>query len=76
MQLFLSMIEKLILSMNLKTFSDCVDVFLLNLCNCIFNDSENHCYSTGNLDPESELAKFYQKYNKLFEITDVMLAII
>ena len=62
--------------MNPKTFSDCVDVFFLNLCNCIFYDSKNYCYSTGNLDPESELAKFYQKYNKLFEITDVMLAII
>ena len=53
-----------------KTFSDCVDVFFLNLCNCIFYDSENYRYSTGNLDPDSDLAKFYQKYNKLFEITD------
>ena len=53
-----------------KTFSDCVDVLLLNICNCLFYDSENLCYSVNKLDQDSELAKFYKKNNQIFTITN------
>lgn len=55
-----------------KTFSDCADVLLLNLCNCLLYDSSKLNYSVEKLDPNSEIYKFYQKYNfkNLHIITD------
>lgn len=52
------------------TFSDCADVLLLNLCNCLLYDPVKLCYSTDNLHEDSDICKFYQKYNKLYTITD------
>ena len=53
-----------------KMFADCADVLLLNICNCLFYDPENCCYSTENLDKNSNLSKFYQKHSRLFTITE------
>ena len=51
-------------------FSDCADVLLLNICNCLFFDPNNSLYSTSTLDPNSDLSKFYQKHSKQFIITE------
>ena len=51
-------------------FSDCTDVLLLNICNCLFYDSNNYCYSTRHLEQDSDLALFYKKYSALFTIKD------
>ena len=51
------------------TFSDQVESLLLNICNCLFYDTENHMYSIGSLDPESDLAKFYKKNQFMFNAT-------
>lgn len=53
-----------------KFFSDCADVLLLNLCNCLFYDPEKLCYSTEKLEKGSRIYNFYQSHNKLFTITD------
>lgn len=53
-----------------KTFQDFTEILLLNICNCLFYNSENGSYSTENLNPFSALARFYKTYNKPFTITD------
>jgi hypothetical protein len=53
-----------------QTFSDCADVMLLNLCNCLLYDSKNLCYSTEKLPKGSDIELFYQKHNRLFTITN------
>lgn len=53
-----------------ELFSDCVDVLLLNICNCLFYDSVNFCYSLEKLPENSAIYKFYQRHTNLFTITD------
>ena len=53
-----------------KPFSDCADILLLNICNALFYDPHNCCYSIKHLNPNSDLAKFYQKHSQLFTTTD------
>lgn len=53
-----------------QTFSDCADVLLLNLCNCLLYDPVMLCYSTNKLPEKSDISTFYQKYNILYTITD------
>ena len=53
-----------------RTFSDCVDILILNICNCLLYDSTNRCYSIKALNGDSDLASFYQKYKEPFTITD------
>ena len=55
-----------------KKYSDCADILLLNICNCLFYDSENCCYSIKSLNPNSDLAKFYKKHSELFTVTDAI----
>ena len=52
------------------TFSDCAEILVLHICNCLLYDSENLRYSTKELDPNSDIFKFYQKYNRIFSLND------
>lgn len=53
-----------------KKFPDCADVLLLNICNCLLYNPNNYRYSVNHLNPDSNLAKFYQKHPGLFTITN------
>lgn len=53
-----------------KTFSDCADILLLNICNCLFYDPERCQYNTEGLEADSALSKFYSNYRELFTITN------
>ncbi|KAM0671678.1 hypothetical protein OCOL_001471 [Ordospora colligata] len=52
-------------------FSDCVEITILHICNCLFFDDESQKYSIEHLklNKNSELAEFYTKYNEPCEIT-------
>lgn len=52
----------------IKTFSDCADILILHICNCILYDSDNRQYSIASLNPKSRLAQFYRNHPKLFTI--------
>lgn len=52
-----------------KSFSDCAEIVLLELCNCLFYVPEHFSYSTKGLGPDTKLAIFYTKYDKLFTIS-------
>lgn len=54
-----------------KMYPDCADVLLLNICNCLFYDTENFRYSLDhlNLDSQSDLAVFYSNHQTIFDIT-------
>ena len=51
------------------TFSDCVDVMLLHLCNCLFYDNRTKEYSVEHLKKDAPIRKFYKKYSKPFTST-------
>ena len=51
------------------TFSDCVDVMLLHLCNCLFYDNRTKEYSVEHLKKDAPIRKFYKKYSKPFTLT-------
>ena len=54
------------------TFSDCVDITILHLCNCMFFDEKTDSYNLDHLrlEDDSPLQMFYSKYNfKPFTIT-------
>lgn len=53
-----------------KKFSDCADVLLLNICNCLFYDPVNKRYDISTLNPNSDLSKFYSRNSELFTITN------
>lgn len=52
-----------------NNFSDCAEIVLLNICNCLLFNPNTLKYSIEGLDQNSDLAKFYEKHNKLFTIT-------
>ena len=51
-----------------NTFSDCADITLLHLCNCLFYDGEK--YSLDHLSENAPIRKFYEKHATLFQITE------
>lgn len=52
-----------------ESFSDCVDILLLNICNCILFNPETKRYDVSHLNPDLELSKFYKKHSESFTVT-------
>ena len=52
-------------------FSDCADVTLLHLCNCLFYDSREKKYSVNhlNLSADARIREFYNKHPEPFALT-------
>ena len=58
-----------------KTFSDCADIVILHLCNCLFYDEQAEKCSLDhlNLTEPNRLKQFYEKYHyKPFQVTEEM----
>ena len=52
-----------------KLFTDCVEITILNICNCLFYDSKKRCYNIRKLNPKSDIYKFYEKNNTILHLS-------